>query len=200
MPDIFEENKLKTTREFIDAKIEELKTEIEKNRESIRERNREFIADNPFGSVYGLAEETRRNNESDLERAEKGRAEALILSKMKKEPYFGRVDFFYDDEADEEKIYIGLKNLMDGRNILVYDWRAPISSLFYMGELGRASYFAPAGEITGEIRLLRQYNYTENGEVRYWDAELHIDDDVLRGVLSGASAEKNETHCLHHSA
>ncbi|MBQ7637768.1 MAG: hypothetical protein IJS90_02590 [Clostridia bacterium] len=190
MTDSFEEKKLKETREFIDRKIGELSAEISKKRESIERRNRDFLADNPFGSVYGAADDTIRKNESELETAEKNRRDIAVLTKLKKEPYFGRVDFFYDDENEEEKIYVGLKNLMDGHDILVYDWRAPVSSLFYTGELGRASYHAPAGEITGEIKLLRQYSYTSNGDVRFWDTELHIDDDVLRGVLSGASSDK----------
>jgi len=190
MPDEYEQKKLSDTRSFIAERIKLLSSEIEKGREKVRERNRDFLAENPFGSVYGAADEIVRKNESELQKAENNRREIDVLSKMEKEPYFGRVDFFYDDENDEEKIYIGLKNLMDRHNILVYDWRAPISSLFYMGELGRASYTAPSGEISGEIRLLRQYSFNDKGEVNCWDSELHIDDDVLKRVLSGASAEK----------
>lgn len=34
---------------------------------------------------------------------------------------------------------------------LIYDWRAPISSLFYDYDAGRASYEAPGGTVEGEI-------------------------------------------------
>ncbi|MBW6514905.1 MAG: UvrD-helicase domain-containing protein, partial [Candidatus Syntrophosphaera sp.] len=39
---------------------------------------------------------------------------------------------------------------------LVYDWRAPISSMFYDFETGPARYQAPAGEVAGQVTLKRQ--------------------------------------------
>ena len=40
---------------------------------------------------------------------------------------------------------------------LIYDWRAPISSMFYDYELGEATYISPVGEISGDVSLKRQY-------------------------------------------
>lgn len=52
--------------------------------------------------------------------------------KMLVSPYFGRIDFVEGKESSTEKCYIGLSNLIDeDYDFLVYDWRAPISSMFY---------------------------------------------------------------------
>lgn len=59
------------------------------------------------------------------------------LTRMYQSPYFGRIDFVEEGEENAEKIYIGIHNLTasKAREILVYDWRAPISSMFYDFEI-----------------------------------------------------------------
>ncbi len=184
-----EAKKLSETLDFIDREISRLTAASGERKEAVRARNRDFMAENPFGSVYGAAVDMIRHNENDLAEAEAMRREAYILDKMRLAPYFGRVDFRYDDDGETERIYVGIKTLTDGKTFFVYDWRAPVSALFYLGELGRAAYTAPAGEIAGEILLLRQYTFENGALAHHWDAELHIDDEVLRGVLSGASGQ-----------
>lgn len=57
-----------------------------------------------------------------------------------------------------EMIFIGRSTLEGpGGAFLVYDWRAPICSMYYAYNLGQASYTAPMGTISGEIVLKRQY-------------------------------------------
>ena len=54
-----------------------------------------------------------------------------ILEKLEKKPYFARIDFEEEGEGKEEKIYIGLGSFTDGPDkFLIYDWRAPISSIY----------------------------------------------------------------------
>lgn len=99
-------------------------------------------------------------------------------------PYFGRFDFTEEDE-DTEKVYIGYQNVMndDTYEVMVYDWRAPIASMFYRSELGPASYKAPCGEINGEVSLKRQYEI-EKGELKYFfDCALTITDEMLQQAL-----------------
>jgi DNA helicase-2/ATP-dependent DNA helicase PcrA len=111
---------------------------------------------------------------------------------MIKCPYFGRFDFKEDNFEDEDKIYIGLHNLMDLKtnDIYVYDWRAPISSIFYRKELGDASYISPKGEITGKVSLKRQYKI-EKAQLKYFfDSSITINDEVLQDVLSRNSSSK----------
>ena len=67
--------------------------------------------------------------------------------KMMDSPFFGRVDFRYEGEDEPEIFYIGIANLAEenGGLPLIYDWRAPVSGLFYDYDKGPGSYKAPAG-------------------------------------------------------
>ncbi|MDA8442965.1 MAG: AAA family ATPase [Peptococcaceae bacterium] len=105
-------------------------------------------------------------------------------------PYFARIDLADDESPDPEKIYIGLSNIMDRQthHVYVYDWRAPISSLFYRFELGKGFYTAPIGTISCEILLKRQYKI-QHSELKYFfDCSLTINDDLLQEVLSHNSS------------
>ncbi len=104
--------------------------------------------------------------------------------KLKSMPYFGRVDFVEDDE-ELEQVYIGYYNLMDDEtyDVLVYDWRAPISSVFYNADLGRVGYEAPCGTIEGEILLKRQYQIAKGKLQFYFDSNTTIIDSILKETL-----------------
>lgn len=79
--------------------------------------------------------------------------ERMLLS-----PYFGRINFLESGEAKAEKCYIGVSNLInDNFDFLIYDWRAPISSMFYDYEVGEANCECPEGIINGKVILKRQY-------------------------------------------
>ncbi|MGP4118113.1 RNA polymerase recycling motor HelD, partial [Levilactobacillus zymae] len=53
---------------------------------------------------------------------------------LQKSPYFGRIDIQDPGETDSESLYIGTASFVDDdQNFLVYDWRAPISSIYYNG-------------------------------------------------------------------
>ncbi|MEG0116180.1 MAG: ATP-dependent DNA helicase, partial [Hydrogenoanaerobacterium sp.] len=71
-----------------------------------------------------------------------------LYESMMKHPYFARIDFT-EDGYEREPIYIGVGSLTDdeGLDAYVYDWRAPVSGLFYSGEPGRVSYMSPSGLI-----------------------------------------------------
>ena len=112
--------------------------------------------------------------------------------KMLDSPYFGRFDFVEEGLNIREQIYIGLSNVMDSQknSILVYDWRAPISGMFYQYELGRAMYNAPAGTISGDMLLKRQYKI-KNSQLRYfYDCGIKINDEILQEVLSRNSSPR----------
>ena len=61
------------------------------------------------------------------------------LIKLGQSPYFGRIDFVAGD-GKRTPVYIGIYSFSDEqqRMNLIYDWRAPVSSLFYDFELGEA--------------------------------------------------------------
>jgi len=112
-------------------------------------------------------------------------------NKMLKAPYFARLDFIEDDYG-LESIYIGIGNLSNDRTHQIYicDWRAPISSVFYRYGLGKASYLAPGGTISVDIKLKRQY-VIKNSEIQYFfDSSFTIMDDMLKQALSQNSSAK----------
>ncbi|AWI04599.1 RNA polymerase recycling motor HelD [Clostridium drakei] len=106
-------------------------------------------------------------------------------------PYFGRMDFLERGDEKTQKCYIGSFNLInDNFDFLVYDWRAPISSMYYDYEIGKANYTCPEGKIHGEITLKRQYKIN-NGKIEYmFDSNLNIDDEILQGMLSKSTDSK----------
>ncbi len=106
-------------------------------------------------------------------------------------PYFGRIDFLEAGDEKAEKYYIGISNLVDDNyDILIYDWRAPVSSMFYDYEIGEARYECPEGIVDGKLTLKRQYKIN-NGEIEYmFDSNLKIDDEILQGILSKSTDSK----------
>lgn len=125
----------------------------------------------------------------ELTRKLQEKYEKMLLS-----PYFGRMDFLEKGEEKAEKCYIGISNLInDDYDFLIYDWRAPISSMFYDHEIGEASYKCPEGIIDGKLMLKRQYKIS-NGEIEYmFDSNLKIDDEMLQDILSKSTDSKMKT-------
>ena len=116
------------------------------------------------------------------------------LLQLSQSPYFGRVDFAVSGQA-ASPVYIGMHSFFDEqqRRNLIYDWRAPISSLFYDFELGPAFYPAPSGTVQGAIELKRQYKIRD-GRLEYLlDSDVNIQDDVLQQQLAQSSDEKMKT-------
>ncbi|WP_346935959.1 UvrD-helicase domain-containing protein [Clostridium sp.] len=111
--------------------------------------------------------------------------------KMISSPYFARMDFKEEGEEKAEKCYIGISNLInEDFDFLIYDWRAPISSMFYDYEIGSAYYKCPDGIINGKISMKRQYKISD-GKIDYmFDSNLKIDDEVLQDILSKSSDNK----------
>lgn len=117
------------------------------------------------------------------------------LEKMLKSPYFGRIDFKEEGEEAAEKIYIGIYNLgkEDSMEILVYDWRAPISGMFYDYETGPSGYDCPVGRINGQMLLKRQYKI-ENERILYmFDSSLRINDEMLQEMLGKSTDNRMKT-------
>ncbi|MFN2744257.1 RNA polymerase recycling motor HelD [Bacillus sp. z60-18] len=107
------------------------------------------------------------------------------LLKVKESPYFGRVDFLEDGEEQVESVYIGLSSLMDEKEeqFLIYDWRAPISSLFYNYPPGPAQYEVPEETISGTVELKRQF-LIKNGRLKaMFNTDMAIGDEMLQEVL-----------------
>lgn len=112
------------------------------------------------------------------------------MRKTKDSPYFARIDFRPDGGDSPRVYYIGLYAFHFEQQLLVVDWRAPVASMFYDYELGRARYDAPEDHVEGELILKRQFKI-KNGRMEYaFDSSQNIQDDILQLELAHTSDEK----------
>ena len=130
-----------------------------------------------YDNQQALLSQTNANNELLLKRRR--------FRKMLDSPFFGRVDFVYDGEEEAEVFYIGIGNFAEdtGMTPLIYDWRAPVSGLFYDYDKGPASYQAPAGTLEGEITAKRQYKIRKRKMIYAFESDTKIDDEILKTEL-----------------
>ncbi|MGJ7921130.1 RNA polymerase recycling motor HelD [Neobacillus sp. LXY-4] len=121
----------------------------------------------------------RERSHSQIER------QMNTLVRLKNTPYFGRIDFLEEGEIRAESIYIGISSFMDKeeQNFLIYDWRAPISSLYYDYPPGPAHYSTPSGMISGEMELKRQFIIKFGTITGMFDTGITIRDEMLQAVL-----------------
>ncbi len=117
------------------------------------------------------------------------------LEKMASSPYFGRIDFKVSSTGKIVQVYIGISSLVHKKTgtHLVFDWRAPVSSMFYDYELGPAQYDSQRGVIRGDLLLKRQFKIEDGRLLFMFDNSLTIDDDVLQEVLSKAQGDHMRT-------
>ncbi|WP_342048271.1 RNA polymerase recycling motor HelD [Bacillus sp. OTU530] len=107
------------------------------------------------------------------------------LRRMQEVPYFGRIDFIEEGTSAAERVYIGISTLTDtsGENFLIYDWRAPVSSIYYDYPPGPAEYATPGGVIHGKLEKKWQYIIRGGIIESMFDTSLTIGDEILQQVL-----------------
>ncbi|MDQ0207626.1 HelD family protein [Alkalicoccobacillus murimartini] len=97
-----------------------------------------------------------------------------IIKKATQEPYFGRLDFKEYSQTEPIPLYIGKAGVHEEKTgeVLVVDWRAPVSSLFYAfsGSEEDVYYVAPEGMIDGTIELKRNIMIREQELQRVVDS------------------------------
>jgi len=177
---------IKTQMETVSREISSIKTNVREARKSMWAQSTHLIRD--FDDMVDLSAQSEYVSQNERQYGEVSRR-LKNLGKLLDSPYFGRLDFIEDDYENPEQIYIGRFSLYDdiSGKFEIYDWRAPISSMFYDYGIGRARFDAPGGQITGEITGRRQYRI-ESGRIIYMlDSELTIDDEVLQIELSKSS-------------
>lgn len=104
--------------------------------------------------------------------------------KLADSPYFGRIDIKDDGDDDTERLYIGTASFVDdNENFLVYDWRAPISSIYYNGTLGKVSYQTPAGKQSTDLEKKRQFQISHGEINNMFDTNETVGDEMLQSVL-----------------
>lgn len=129
----------------------------------------------------------------------KGNADEQYIQNMSKEysnklknlnkaisiPYFARIDFKEDKQNNIQKIYIGKTGIFnDDYEVVVTDWRAPISSIYYDGQLGKVKYECPDGIIKGDLSKKRVYTIENSILKDYQDIDITTNDEFLQECLN----------------
>ena len=192
------ENKQETGSAFLEFVLQKLKQRVEEVNLSLKEGQKEiqgmheyYWENYPEMDQYGYED---YDNQQALFHQVNANQQQLLLkqrfTKMMDSPFFGRVDFVYEGEEEPETFYIGIGNFSErtGQTPLIYDWRAPVSGLFYDYDKGPARYEAPMGELTGEITSKWQYKIRGGKMVYEFESDVKIDDEILAAEL-GSSGE-----------
>lgn len=184
------EKYLSVVTEKIEKKIEELGITIQEVQKDIEGMHAYYWENYTEMDEYGY--ENFDNQQALLAQVNAKQDHDKELAKLKKmldAPFFGSVDFVYEDEEEVNSFYIGISNFAEksGSVPLIYDWRAPVSSLFYDYDKGEASYEAPGGLMEGEITSKWQYKIRDGRMVYEFESDMKIDDDILKQELGNNS-------------
>ncbi len=135
----------------------------------------------------------------------KGNADEQYIQNMSKEysnklknlnkaidvPYFARIDFKENDKDNIQKIYIGKTGIFNNDyEVVVTDWRAPISSVYYDGQLGEVEYECPDGIIKGDLSKKRVYTIEKSVLKDYQDIDITTNDEFLQECLTENSESR----------
>ena len=180
-----EKDYLKTVLYILEKKIAGNEAFLKENEKRIEE-DLKFAWDNKLDDYEWAEIKLNINRKEATSVNTKNRL--FAYSRMIKSAYFARIDF--DDGEEVLPIYLGIATLEDGASFYVYDWRAPISSMFYDFELGQAYYDTPNGRVTGTITLKRQYKLEGDKIVQIFDTSLQVIDDILKEMLEGHASDK----------
>lgn len=175
---------------LIDSKIDELHDSLKEKKEDIISSKR-FLWDNRAEMDSAEVAGNKQDISFNVQTYEDQVKFLARLERQRKSPYFGRIDFAETGHTQSNNLYIGIFTLtaLNSVDILVYDWRAPVSSMYYDYEKGPACYVSPSGIIEGEITFKRQYRIN-SGTLQYmFDTDLTIDDEVLQEVLGSHTGQ-----------
>ncbi len=175
--------------EKLENRLEQLEEAISDVQKDIDEMNTYYWENYTEMDQYGYENfDNQQALKQQVNANQENRKMKHRLKKMLEDPYFGSVDFVYEDEEEEERFYIGIGNFAEraGSIPLTYDWRAPVSGLFYDYDKGEASYEAPGGTMAGEILSKWQYKIRRGKMIYEFESEMKIDDDILKQELGAA--------------
>lgn len=178
----------------VKERIVRLEAKVGRAKEEVVEIRRNFWEDvtvntaDDFDDVLETVISLRQQAQvlAERERGHRHASKELhTLKRLKDNPYFGRIDFREKGSSEVDRIYLGIGSLLDQdeENFLVYDWRAPVSSLYYDYPPGPAEFETPSGTITGEMELKRQFVIRRGEIVSLFDTGVTIGDELLQEVL-----------------
>lgn len=197
------ENKIKAEQAVLDELLSWLKNQIQQRSRQLQTLSEETLelkhqawderlemkSDANSADNAVIQEELRRRFHAAMELNK----ELEDFKRLLDRPYFGRLDFSFGEGAEAEaaeRFSIGLRSLFDPESCRDYviDWRAPLASLFYDGEVGPASFMGPEGEIVGCLQKKENIRITKGKVRQVQDCSKEICDENLSEILSRPSS------------
>lgn len=113
------------------------------------------------------------------------------LARLSWEPYFATLTFRFANEDEAETYHLGLSSLFDDETYRqwVIDWRSPIASLYYEGELGPASYDVNGEKVSGELLNKKQILIRKGHLLSIYNRSNLMNDRLLEWVLSQPASQ-----------
>lgn len=193
MNSMTEEKYLATVTSKLVSKITEVEETLDTNEENYKELKHYTIDYKNELDKYEVYNHQQNLNFIDSRSV----LEANVLKKLnyqKETPYFSKIVFQFEEEDEAENFYIGRYGFADryGEQ-LIYDWRAPISSLYYDFSLGNAYYESHNRKFYGKLRLKRQFEI-KNGTINFVvDTNDAINDELLVRELGKSTSNEMKT-------
>ncbi len=167
----------------------------------------EFLSDTKleFKNVYNL----NTSKEEAQKRYNFLKNKIKTLETNINRPYFARIDF-ESNKGEKDVCYIGKVGVSNYDNeIVVVDWRAPISSLYYDSNIGNTEYLVDNHAITGKLLLKRQFEIQNRKLINYTDVDTVSNDEMLKPYLSNnadtrtknivSTIQKEQNEIIRHS-
>jgi DNA helicase II / ATP-dependent DNA helicase PcrA len=185
-------------REYLEVIKEKLMLTLKRVDDSVRQYSKELQQNKEYIHEHqsGMDEADHVSAEQSVNRMAFTGESAVLrrrkLLKLSESPYFGRIDFIPAGSTEASPLYIGIFNFPDDLTP-IYDWRAPVASMFYDFELGPGWYNTPSGKIEGNIGLKRQYRIKQGSMEFMIENDINIHDEVLQRELSKSADDKMKT-------
>lgn len=193
-----EEQRLEQAR--VDRVDDEIKHQIEATEQAVNDAHKETRAveknysENASINRYEVDDIAESRSELEQQRrlvSQAAENETILKHQLQTlrglhgSPYFGRIDILDPGEKEPETLYIGTASLMndDKTDFLVYDWRAPISGVYYNGNLGPVKYETPAGMQKTELVKKRQFTIKDGKITNMFDTNDTVGDELLQAAL-----------------
>ncbi|WP_283587429.1 RNA polymerase recycling motor HelD [Limosilactobacillus viscerum] len=193
-----EEQRLEQAR--VDRVDDEIKRQIETTAQAVNDAHKETRAveknysENASINRYEVDDIAESRSELEQQRrlvSQAAENETILKHQLQTlrglhgSPYFGRIDILDPGEKEPETLYIGTASLMneDKTDFLIYDWRAPISGVYYNGNLGPVKYETPAGIQKTELVKKRQFTIKDGKITNMFDTNDTVGDELLQAAL-----------------
>ena len=179
---IFEQEK-KHLKETL-SRIKSASHELGKKLESIGKQNLAKLVElreNPETSGFDFYNFLEQIHQENLAFNLKDRFKKLEeLKYLEKEPYFSRIDIYYQDDNPTRSFYIGKFGHTEKEPVVV-DWRAKIASVYYRYRYPQKNvkYQTPDGEVTADLSLKRTFEIDNEILIRYYNNDLQLDESQI---------------------